>query len=432
MRTVFRTSILIAFFSIFGRAQTPLTLTLEQAVDMALAQNRQISLATDGVDFAKQQVREAKSALYPQINGFAGYTRNIKSPVFFSNIAPEPIRIGENNAMAVGFSVQQPIWLGGKVFTAREIANLTLENAREELQLTRENIVLEVTKTFYSVVLMQEILKVSEETLASAQSNFRNIVLLKREGVASEFDSLRARVRVSELEPEVIRARSNVETVTNALKFLLNINLEQPVEIRHNWQVLPPAFPEDEKQLALSNRRELSTLNRQREILVKVKKIERAEYLPSLYGSFNWQTQAQSADFDIQSNEKATTIDAGLSLSVPLFNGFRTSARVQQAQIDITRIDRQIAMLSENILMEVENNRLRVQEAQQRVNAQSESVVQAEKTLDIAKVRFRNGLSTQVELNDAETALARTRLSQLNAVYDFLVAKADYEKAIGR
>jgi len=121
-----------------------------------------------------------------------------------------------------------------------------------------------------------------------------------------------------------------------------------------------------------------------------------------------------------------------LSLSVPLFNGFRTSARVQQAQIDITRIDRQIAMLSENILMEVENNRLRVQEAQQRVNAQSESVVQAEKTLDIAKVRFRNGLSTQVELNDAETALARTRLSQLNAVYDFLVAKADYEKAIGR
>ncbi|MCB0301644.1 MAG: TolC family protein, partial [Calditrichaeota bacterium] len=163
----------------------------------------------------------------------------------------------------------------------------------------------------------------------------------------------------------------------------------------------------------------------------KLKKVETSNYFPSVFAVGNIQNQASSDDFDISDKENATIINAGLTISIPIFNGFLTSAKVQQAQVNINKIDRQLDLLTQRIKLEVENSRLKLKEAQERVFAQTQSVQQAEKALQIAKVRFQNGLSTQVELNDAETALARIKLSRLSAVYDYLIAKAEHEKALG-
>ncbi|RMF60635.1 MAG: TolC family protein [Calditrichaeota bacterium] len=422
-------SILMVPFAIFS--QDTLYLSLQSAIDLALKNNPRIHLAKDEIRLAKQQVREAYASLYPQIEAAINYTRNIQSPVFFSDIAPKPIKIGRNNQYSIGVSVRQAIWLGGKLFTAQDIAKLAVEGARENLQLSKENIVAEVTKTFYSVLLMKEIARVTEETLESARANYQNILQLKREGVASEFDSITARVRVANLEPEVIKARSNVQTVSNALKFLLDIPLSQPVKVIGNLEFSPPPSLENELEFALANRRELSALKIQREILKKLKKIEKANYFPSIFAFGNYQNQGSSEDFDFNERERATIVNAGVGISIPLFNGFQTAARVQQAQIRIDEMNRQIALLSQQIKLEVENSRLKLEEARKRIEAQTQSVQQAEKALEIAKVRFRSGLSTQVELTNAETVLEQTKLAQLSAIYDYLIAKTDYEKALG-
>ncbi|MCB0262310.1 MAG: TolC family protein [Calditrichaeota bacterium] len=414
-----------------GFSQETFELTLEKAIGLALKHNQVIHLAEDDLDLTKQQIREAYSPLYPQIEGVVNYTRNIKSPVFFSNIAPEPIQIGNDNSFLVGVGLQQAIWLGGKLFTARDIAKLAAEGAKENIVLTKENTILDVTRTFYSVLLMQEMLKVTLETLESAKANFQNIVKLKQEGLASEFDSLSAGVRVAGLEPELIQARSNVKTVTNALKFLLNMDLGQPVEVVGELIFTPAKILDNETDFSLNNRRELNLLQIQKEIFVKLKKVETSNYFPSVFAVGNIQNQASSDDFDISDKENATIINAGLTISIPIFNGFLTSAKVQQAQVNINKIDRQLDLLTQRIKLEVENSRLKLKEAQERVFAQTQSVQQAEKALQIAKVRFQNGLSTQVELNDAETALARIKLSRLSAVYDYLIAKAEHEKALG-
>ncbi len=414
-----------------GFSQEALRLTLDKAIEIALKQNQQIHLAKDQEEMAKQQVREAYSSLYPQVEGALNYTRNIKSPVFFSDIAPQPIKIGRNNQYAIGITVRQALWLGGKLFTARDIAKLALEGAKENLRLSRENTTLEVTKTFYSVLLMKEVARVTRETLESARLNYENILKLKRQGLASEFDSLTARVRVANLEPELIKARSNVKTVTNALKFLLNIPLKQSVAVVGSLTFKPAELVEDESEFALTHRKELSNLKIQKDILVKLKKIEKSNYFPSIFAIGNIQNQGSSEDFDFTDRERVTIINAGVSVSIPIFNGFQTAARVQQAQIKINQINRRIDLLTKQIRLEVENSRLKLEEARKRVEAQQQSVQQAEKALQIAKVRFQNGLSTQVELTNAETVLEQTKLAQLSAIYDYLIAKADYEKALG-
>ncbi|RMD97329.1 MAG: TolC family protein [Calditrichaeota bacterium] len=414
-----------------GLSQQVLELTLDKAIHIAMENNQQIQMAKDDQSLAKQQVRETSASLYPQIDGTINYTRNIKSPVFFSNIMPEPIRIGNKNAFLFGMNLKQAIWLGGKLFTARQIAELSAQGAEKKLALTRENVVLDVTKTFYSALLMQEMLRVTRETLDNAKANYKNILKLRQQGLASDFDSLRAKVRVASLEPELIKARSNVETVTNALKFLLNLDLQQKVKLVGELRYLPEQFPENEREFALEHRKELSALRIQREIQRKVVSIERAAYFPSVFAVGNLQTQASSEDFHITERERATIFSLGLMISVPIFHGFKTLARMQQAKINLDKINRQMEMLAKQILLEVQNSRLRLQEAEQRVKAQTESVQQAEKALEIARVRFQNGLSTQLELNDAETALARAKFARLSAIYDYLTAKADYEKAVG-
>jgi outer membrane protein TolC len=414
-----------------GFSQEVVKLTLERAIQIALENNQQIQLAEDDKRLANQKIRETTASMFPKIDGTLNYTRNIKSPVFFSSIFPEPIRIGNKNAFFAGLSLQQPIWLGGRLFTARDIAKLARDASDKNLRITQQNTVLDVTKTFYSVLLMKDVLKVAEESIASARDNYELILKLKREGMASEFDSLRAKVRMANIEPQVIEARSNVETVTNMLKFLLNMDLRQPVEVIGELKYQTTEFPEDEAQFALEHRKELQALRIQAEIQRKVKKIERANHFPSVIAKANWQKQASSDDFQIDRNEQVTIVTAGVVIQVPLFHGFETTARVQQAQINIEKIDRQLDLLSKQIYLEVRNSRLKLMEAEKRMQAQTKSVQQAEKALEIAKVRFQNGLSTQVELNDAEFTLTRTRLARLSAIYDYLTAKADYEKAIG-
>ncbi len=226
-------------FTITCLAQEKITLTLEKAIEIALEQNEKINLAKDDINFSEAQIDEAKSTLFPRIDGFADYTRNFKNPVFFSNIAPEPIVIGNDNALVLGLTLQQPVWLGGKLMAANDIANLLLQSTKENLKFQQDNIVLDVTKTFYTVLLAQEAVRVAEETYASVNSTYENISQLKLQGMVSEFDSLRAKVTVQNVEPAVINTANQLKIVKNALKMLLNIDINTEIEIAGALEYVP-------------------------------------------------------------------------------------------------------------------------------------------------------------------------------------------------
>ena len=412
-------------------AQQTINLTLEKAKELATSQSLIIKMAAKEAEFAESLVDEAYSTLYPQIEGILNYTRNFKNPLIISNAFPQPVEMGRKHTMAAGISVNQAIWIGGKLFTARDIAELVLDDAQNGIKVSKKNLIYDVTKTFYSTLLMKEILNVTEDMLQSAKENLKNIKALKHEGMASEFDSLRVSVFVANLGTEVIQAAANYKTVINALKFLLGMEISEKVEIIGELVFVPVEQVENANSVLENNRIELQRLKTKKEILIKLKSIERANHFPSVFAQGNLQRVANSDDFVPKEKDQYTVLNAGLGISIPIFNGFQTSVKVQQAQIQIDKIKQGIQLFLDKSKMEIKNSTLKLEEALKRIHSQKQSVAMAEKAVEIAKVRFKNGLSTQVELNDAETALKRTKLARLAAIYDYLIAKTEYKKLLG-
>ena len=431
MKTFFMLCLYILILIIPCFSQEKLSLTLEKAIEIALEQNEKIKLAQDDVRFSEAQIDEAKSTIFPKIDGFADYTRNFKNPVFFSNIMPEPIEIGNDNSIVLGLSLQQPVWLGGKLWAANEIADLLLQSSKENLQFQQDNIVLDVTKTFYTVLLTQEVVRVTEETYASVNSTYENISQLKLQGMVSEFDSLRAKVTVQNVEPAVINTKNQLKIVKNVLKMLLNIDINAEIEIVGTLKHVPLDSLINYQRMALEYSPQLESLNLQKGVAENVKTIESSNYWPSVFANGQINNISSSNDLTISANENVTTISAGLTVALPIFNGFGTAARVEQAEINISKINRGITLLTQKNQFDVESAFLNMKEAEKRIIAQKDAVAAAQKSLNIAKVRYNNGLSTLVELNDTELALVNSKLEELKALYDYLAAKADFDKLIG-
>jgi len=404
---------------------------MEKAIKIALEQNERIKLAQDDISFSEAQIDEAKSTIFPKIDGFADYTYNFKNPVFFSNISPEPIVIGNDNVLVLGLTLQQPVWLGGKLMAANDIADLLLQSSKENLQFQQDNIVLDVTKTFYTVLLTKEAVKVAEETYASVKSTYENISQLKLQGMASEFDSLRAKVTVKNVEPAVINTANQLKIVKNALKMLLNIDINSEIEIVGTLNYVPLDSLTNYQKIALEYSPQLESLTLQKGVAENIKTIEFSNYWPSVFANGQINNISSTNDLTVSANENVTTISAGLTVALPIFNGFGTAAKVEQAEINISKVNRGIALLTQKIQFDVESAFLNMQEAEKRIIAQKDAVAAAQRSLEIAKVRYNNGLSTLVELNDTELALVNTKLTELRALYDFLTAKADFDKLIG-
>jgi outer membrane protein TolC len=169
----------------------------------------------------------------------------------------------------------------------------------------------------------------------------------------------------------------------------------------------------------------------QEDMLDKNISIERANFFPtlSLVGSYQYQTQDNT--FAFRNYLWATSLNVGLQVSFPLFDGFRTGARTEQAMIDRDKIHYARLKAEEGLKIQLQAAELRMAEAKKRIAGQERNVGQAEKAVRIAQTRYKSGVGTQLELMDSEVAMTRARATRAQAIYDFLVAKAEWENASG-
>jgi outer membrane protein TolC len=167
-------------------------------------------------------------------------------------------------------------------------------------------------------------------------------------------------------------------------------------------------------------------------MLKSVLKVEkRNQYWPSFYLSVNYQQQAQENNFEFDKYFWGEGLSAGISVVIPLFDGFKTHSRVQMAKVELKKFELTRGQVEDGIRMEVKTSAWKLNEAWDKLQASRKSVEQAEKGYAIAEVRYQNGISTQVELLDARLAETQAKISELSARYDLIVAKASLERAKG-
>jgi outer membrane protein len=424
-----------------GDRDAPLVLTLDEAVSLALQQNRDILIADQDRASARAQIREAWSGALPQITISGQYLRNIRRQVMFigPNTAFNPTSatitfpIGSDNSYALGAQLSQPLF-SRKVGVALNIAHTFMEYTQQAFQATEQDVTLKVKKAFYAVLLAQKLVEANRQGLDVVKANLENVGALYRHGTAAEFDLLRAEVQMANTEPLFISAENNLVLAKNNLKNLLALSLEKDIEIQgdFSYDEIPPDTLNEFGQQALTVNPLIQQLKLQESILEKNISIEQANYFPTLnlVGFYQWLTQDNS--FQVNNYFWAKTLYVGMQLTYPLFDGFRTTARVQQAAVNREKVEYARLKAEEGLRIQIQATELKMIEAKKRIQGQEKNIEQAQKAVRIAQTRYQNGVGTQLELLDTQVAMTRAQTNYAQAIYDYLIAKAEWEYAVGQ
>jgi len=417
-----------------------LVLTMDTAISMALQQNRDLLIAGEERVKANAQVGEAKSGAFPQLTANGQYMRYLKKQVMFlppgNAINPTNktllFEIGSNNAYSGGLQLSQALF-SRKVGGALQIAKTYRELAKETYTAAQQAVIRDTRKAYYQVLLAKKLVEVNRQGLEVIQANYNNVQAQYRVGAAAEYDLLRAEVQLANTEPLLISAENAYQLAVNALKNLLALPLDQPVAIEGEmtFAELPEDVAQQAEAQALATNPTIKQLTLQEQMLDRNIVIEKAGSYPTLYaiGSYIWQSQDNSYKFD--NYNWANTINAGVSLSYPLFDGFRTRSRVQQAKVERNKVHYTRLKVEEGLKVQIQAGALRMVEARKRMSGQEKNIEQAQKAVRIAQTRFKSGVGTQLELLDAQVAMTRSQTNYAQALYDYLVSKTEWEFATG-
>ncbi|HUI09991.1 MAG TPA: TolC family protein [Bacteroidota bacterium] len=423
------------------RREAPaLRLTLDSAVTLALSQNREVLMADRERDRADAQIAEATSGALPQLSVSGLYTRNVRLPVLFlppntvfnPGNSTETLELGSNNSYLLGATLSQTLY-SRKVGVALDIANTYRDYSEQAYRATSQDVTLAVRRAFYGVLLARELAAVNREGLEVVRTNVENVRSLYNHGSAAEYELLRAEVELANTEPLAIAADNALVLSLNALKEILAIPLDADLDVvgEFAFREVPQRALEDARERAPGANPALLGLRLQEDMLQMNISIERASLFPtlSLIGSYQYQTQDNT--FAFRSYLWATSLSVGLQVSFPLFDGFRSSARIDQAVIDRDRAHLALLSAEQGLRLRLQAAELRMQEAARRIRGQEQNIAQATKAVRIAQTRYRNGVGTQLELMDSEAAMTRARATRAQALYDFLIAQAEWENAAG-
>ena len=432
--------LLLAAVSTTVTAQ-PRALELEDAISIALDNNRELEMSRLEMQKAGYQVNEAIGTALPSVSAAGTYTRMLKKPVFFlparfmdpnAGDGVVPVEIGSDNSYRFGFEASQVLF-NAAVFTGVGTAQIYREAAEHMYRQTYNRTVTDVKKAFYGVLLAREVLKLMQASMKNAEENLQNVELMHRQGIVSEYDFIRAQVQTDNIRPRVIEAERNVTLSVNGLKLLLSLPPHEEIEVRGELEFTPAedVMIEQAEDLVVEKNASLKALEQQARVNEQAVSIYRSESLPTLsaFGSYTWLAENDQLG-RISTDDFVSTAQVGLSLNFNLFNGLQTTARVDQAQVDFLQSREQYSATKDALVTDAQNIRYRLEEARRRIESQTRTVDQAEKGYRIAVTRYKSGSGTQLEVNDADLALLQARVNRVQAIYDYTVAKSDLEQLL--
>ena len=292
----------------------------------------------------------------------------------------------------------------------------------------------DVKKAFYNVLLVKEAYKITKMRIELAEDNLKNVEKMYRQGIASEYDYINAQVQYQNLQPLLVQAENNLELAQNALKFLLGIDVNQEIDVVGEMNV--DNFTEIDYTNALKelyeNNPDIKQAEYQIELSRSLVSLELSGHLPALFLTGNLQYQAQANDFNFNRYRWIRTTFIGLQLQIPIFRGFGTQARIDQARVSLQQSTERLRFIKQALENELKGTIYKIEQSKKRIEAQKKAVELAELGYKIARKRFESGVGTQLEVSNAEVNFAQARLNYQQAIYDYLTALSDLERLIGK
>ncbi len=449
-----------------GEAPAPVTFSLRDAVELALRESRDLADARLALEEADDRVAEAWGTVFPRVDFSASYQRNIAPTVsflpaqFFGGEEGEYVKVqfGQDNQWTSSVVVDQPLFQA-QAFIGVGAADRYKALQEEAYRGRAQAVVTRVRLAYYNLLLAQEEARLIQNSVGRVRQSLEETEALNRAGLASDYDVLRLQVELANLAPNLRRTENTVNQARRALAIELDMEDMEGLEVAGslaamdledpgandpaNREILNlagfeaplSARPEEILPTALEGRSDLRQLELTERLRTAELRVQQVEYLPrvSIFGNYNINAQQNgSPDFFGDEMSRATSKWVGISVSVPIFTGFQRDARIDQQRAVLNQVKNQASLARLRAESQVLSVREQAAEAMERARGQRLAVRQARRGFEIAGAQYREGISGQLELTDAEVALRQSEYNYAQAVYDYLVFRAQLDEATGQ
>ncbi len=411
-----------------------LYVTLNKALEIALSENPTIKIADQEIKRMNYAKSEAYGNLSPTVAFTGSFSRNLMDNTFI--ISKEDgllFTIPASNTINGGFSVNVPLFSMG-IYKNIQLAEINIKSALEASRGSKIALKNEIEKAYYGILMAHSAYNVTDASLKNAEGSYNNIKLKYEEGRVAEFDMLRAEVQVSNIRPSFLQAKNSLQLAYLQLKMLMGIPVDVPLKVEgqiNDYENDYKSHNQDVLNYSLANNSDLKMLTFQEQALQKQLQLQKTARMPYLGASFSYMFNTQDPSFNILHYTWFDTPTVGLTLNVPIFSGLVNRNKEKQISSGITQLQLQRQYQETGLNVNVRNAIITMENAIELIEASINSIRQAQKAYDISKTRYDSGMSTLVELNDAEVALTQSKLNHSQAIYSYLLAKSDYIKLLG-
>ena len=452
-------TIIILFAFQFSVSAQSKVYTLDEAINTAINNNRDISISVMNVKKSGAAVDEAFGYALPSLNLSGNFSHFLQKPkmsfpdfasllqnatysiLFDENVIPrdenkfKPMQnilqsFAQTNNFSTDITLTQTLF-SSAVFKGIGASKIYYDLAKADLNSTISKTVLSVQKTFYGVLLSKEVLEITKSSFDNAEANLKDVRALFKEGMVSEFDMLQAEVQVENIRPVVLQMENNLKTARDGLKMIMGVAQNEEIDVSGEFVYQPYDISNEEGLIseALTSNYDLKTLDLKKQVDEAFIELDVSEYWPNVAAFGQYSYAGSSDDWNFNNYSSATV---GLSFSINLWQGNRTKNAVQQSTITYEQTEQQLFQLKEYITLNVKSKINELKRVQSLIEVQNRTVEVAERAYNIAKVRYKEGAGSQIELQNTDLALKQARLNRIQSMYSYLVNKYELEQILGK
>ena len=433
--------------------------SLEECIQYALKNNKTLQNARFDEYIAAASVKEILSSGYPQINGsgdlqyFASLPTSILPGIFNPQVDPvtgQPIvdpetgqpvpgdplevRFGFPWQSTLGIQVNQLI-ADGTFFIGLKAARTFVELSEVNTSRSQEEVALAVSQAYYQALIAEEQLNLIDANIERLKTLYTETKALNEAGFVEKIDVDRLSISYNNLKLEKAKIERFVDLSKSMLKFQMGMPIEEDISFNETPQDL---METPNMQLVLDdfnpiNRIEFSLLATQKKLENYNLRRYKAGYMPSLYGFGATQLNAQRNEFNLFSTDERwfPIVLVGLQLNVPIFDGFRKHNQIQQSKLAIKKLENQEEILKQSISLEIQSAITNLNNSLQTLEASEKNLELAKEVYKVSQIKYKEGVGSSLELNDAETQLKQAESTYLSGMFEYLMAKLELQKAKG-
>ena len=474
-------------------SETPVVITLEQALEIALSENVSVRVADMEIKRTGYAKKGAYASLFPQIDASGSYQRTIKKQVMYMDIdagsmssmmgggssatdaltqimsriaaleaqagitPPTPsvpstpdtdsgsgseskpslsdgLEVGRLNTMNIGVSASMPL-VNAQLWKSIKLSGLDVELAVEKARSSRLDMVTQVKNAYYGILLAKEAFAVYKDVYENAVNNYEETKKKFDAEKISEMELLRAKTTVANAIPNVYNAESSVILALWQLKAVLGIDLDMNIDIAgklEDWsqQMFYDIHKHD--SVVLDRNSTMKQLAIQAEMLAETIKLQKYANIPSLALGFNFSMNSMANDVKFSEFRWTPYSYVGVSLNIPIFAGGKRYNQIRQAKTQYQQVQLQTLDTERQLKIAIRQFLTTMETNMKSFYAAQDAVAAAQKGYDIAESAYKVGRSTLIELNDAQLGLTQAQLAQSQAIYNFVTAKAQLEQVLGQ